>query len=178
MPPQRKKRKVIVLACLIAENIEEGAGGSFSLCAFCIAVQENIRDGCRNAGVLEDTGSCSGFRARNDCPLCDIGRNQNCRDTHTQIIEIKWCPGIRGRCLCLIVVWCAIGRSHMVVDSAMLVIDDQQRCAVPDSRISVDGVVYPGDEFLAFLHVVIGMLVRSQNLSPSRASWAVVAVLY
>src|SRR5665213_3755106 len=63
----------------------------------------------------------------------------------------------------------------MVVDPAMLVIDDQQCCAVPDSRISVDGVVYAGDEFLAFLHIVIGMLVRRQNLSASGAFMVVVA---
>src|SRR5579864_1873636 len=63
----------------------------------------------------------------------------------------------------------------MVVDPAMLVIDDQQCCAVPDSRISVDSVIYAGDEFLAFLHVVIGMLVRSQNLSASGAFMVVVA---
>ena len=65
----------------------------------------------------------------------------------------------------------------MVVDAAVLVIDDQQRCAIPDVGVRLDRHVRLGDKFLAFLYVVVGMLVGSENLSASRSFMVVVAGL-
>src|SRR5262249_52818394 len=50
-------------------------------------------------------------------------------------------------------------RRNVVVDAAVLVVNDEQRSTLPEIGILLDGVVYLRDEELTGLHVVIRMLV-------------------
>src|SRR6267142_9910 len=57
----------------------------------------------------------------------------------------------------------------MVVEAAVLVIDDQQQRALPQIGVGADDVVDHGDKALAGLDVVVGMLVAGQYLTSAGA---------
>ena len=57
----------------VSEKIQERIGGGFPFCAFRVAVEEMLGDGCGYAGVLKDSGVCAGFGAGNDCSPLDVG---------------------------------------------------------------------------------------------------------
>ena len=53
----------------------------------------------------------------------------------------------------------------MVVDAAVLVVDDEQGCVGPEFGVVADGVVDGGDELLAGADVVVGMLVAGDEFA-------------
>ena len=53
----------------------------------------------------------------------------------------------------------------MIVDSAVLVVDDEECGVGPEVRVGADGVVDLGDELLAGADVVVGMLVAGDGLA-------------
>ncbi len=55
-------------------------------------------------------------------------------------------------------------RRYMIVDAAVLVINNQQRGAFPEVGVLVNGIVNGRDEELPRLHIVIGMLVGGELL--------------
>src|SRR5580765_4348384 len=85
-----KEWKIGVGPFYISEEIKERAGGGFAFCAFRVAVEEMLSHSCRDGGMLEDSGACSGLRAWNNSSPRNVRGYKNCWHTDTQIVEIKW----------------------------------------------------------------------------------------
>src|SRR6185437_15357304 len=98
------------------------------------------------------------------------GRNENCRYTNTETIKLKGEAGhIGGSVGSLETVRRATRRNHVIVEAAMLVIDDQQRGALPKIRNGADLVIDLADEVISGQHMMIGVLIISQNLAAARS---------
>src|SRR5258708_24348616 len=85
---------------------------------------------------------------------------QHSRNTHAQAREIK--GRIKGDAVVgpNLDVWVhSGGRRHVIVESAVLVVDDHEQSGVADLGVSPNGLENGLDEGFAFLHIVIGVLV-------------------
>ena len=99
------------------------------------------------------------LRARHHGAPGNIGRDKNGRHTHPKTVKVERCSGSRFICQGTLTVRFTSRGHDVVVDSAVLVIDDQHRGRFPKLLFCADGVVSVGDESFALLHVVIGVLV-------------------
>ncbi len=99
--------------------------------------------------------------ARYDDVLGNPRGDKDGRDPHTEAIKRERRTGFslvrgsnkRG------VVGRAVRRYHMIIDSAVLVVDNQKRRALPKLLVVKNRVVHIIDENFAVLHVVIWVLV-------------------
>src|SRR5262249_8378632 len=99
------------------------------------------------------------LRARYNSSSSDIRRYENRGYSHTKTIEPKRHSSPGGRCLCGVTIAAhARGRRHMIVQSAMFVIDNEKCSIFPDWTGS-NRVVNHGDKTLACLNVVIRVLI-------------------
>ena len=83
-----------------------------------------------------------------------MGRHQNCRHAHTEAIESEVdlsVPQVVGRN-------CRGGR-HMVIESAVFVVEDYEQRAVPQFFPGAYPVVHVSDQPVAVTDVVRGMLI-------------------
>src|SRR6516225_3173183 len=87
--------------------------------------------------------------------LLRVCRNNDCGHARSEKIEVKtWKPPVPTA------VWRdCVFREHVVEDTPMLVIDDDEHGARPDFRIATDGLVNAVDEVLARVNVRIRMLI-------------------
>src|SRR5438046_9660217 len=92
--------------------------------------------------------------AEDDCALRNPRRNQYRRNTHPQAVKLKTKHRI-GRKF----IRGASGWRHVVVNSTMLVVNNQQRTALPELLIGSDRLVHRLDEALAHMHATISVLV-------------------
>src|SRR5438309_10441164 len=93
--------------------------------------------------------------AEDDCALRNPRRNQYRRNTHPQAVKLKTKHRI-GRKF----IRGASGWRHVVVNSTMLVVNNQQRTALPELLIVSDRLVHRLDEAFANMDVTIREQVR------------------
>src|SRR4029077_20987593 len=107
----------------------------------------------------------------------NVGRDENGRHANAQAVKFERLARssfVRGR---RVTIRLTCRRHYVVVDSAVLVVDDQERSRFPKLLVGTNGVIRIGDESLTLLHVVIGVLVRSKYLAAAWARMIVIARL-
>ena len=85
-------------------------------------------------------------------------RDENRGHAHAKAIERKRHSGTSVIGGCRELVLRTRGRNNVIVNSSVLVIDDQQRGVRPQWRV-LDRLVDGRDEDLTMLHIVVGMLI-------------------
>src|SRR5207237_8815652 len=96
--------------------------------------------------------------------MWDPRRNKNCGYPYSQPIELELHPRTsvvgQGRKF----IRSARRRHDVVVNTSMLVINDQQRCTSPHFRVSLDPHVHLADQKLPRLDVMLWMLITGPFL--------------
>src|SRR6266700_6153472 len=100
--------------------------------------------------MLEGTPVRWVFRTRHHCIPRDVRRNQDCRYANPKPVKFEFQP--RNTCGCR-----PSGKSvrnacrwyNVIIEPAMLIIDNQQRRSFPEIRDSTDMVIDTGNEFFA-----------------------------
>ena len=139
------------------EAVEKCVGGDLAWRASGVIADEEFSDGGGNAGVLEDVVDDRAAR--------DPRRDEDGGHADAEAIEGEGIGCAGGAGLGDEAVGRAGGRRDVIVDAAVLVIDDQQRRVGPELRVLADGVVDGGDELLAGANVMVGMLIVGDDFS-------------
>jgi len=150
----------------IPEQIEKRQCGLLARGSIVVRAYVLRRDRPWDGRVFKHAAIGRVLRARHNGSFRDPGRDQNRRDPHAEAIERECRAGSgvrRGRDERG--VRCASGWRNVIVNTPMLVINDQQRGAQPQRFILKDSVVNGSDKNLACLNIVIGMLVRCEQLT-------------
>src|SRR6185312_16067147 len=153
----------------VAQKIKECLGILLAGCADVFA-QEAFGDGGRNSRMLKDALVGGILGAGDDGAPRNPGRDENCRYTNTETIKLKGEAGyVGGGIGSLEPIRRAAWRNHVIIEAAMLVIDDQQRGALPKLRNGADLVIDLPDEVISGQHMMIRVLIIGQNLAAARA---------
>src|SRR6185295_6286361 len=104
-------------------------------------------------------------RSRHYCPFRNPWRYGNRRHSNAESIELERKARSRGLSRSFEPIRRASGRRHMVINAAMLAISNQQQGVLPEIRIVTNRIVYRSDEGLAGQNVMIGVLIRSEQLA-------------
>lgn len=148
------------------EVAEEGVGVLLTHGPIARRELQKVRDGGWDAGVVEgvvDDGAGG-----------DPGRDEDGGDADAEAIEGE---GVEGSCVGGLGdeggIGRAGGRRYVVVDAAVLVVDDEQRRVRPERGVGADGVVDSRDELLAGAHIVVGMLIVGDLFAAAVGCWVV-----
>src|SRR6185437_8926860 len=164
-----KEYALVIRAQRVAQKIKECLGILLADSADVFA-QEVFGDGGRNRSMLKDALVGGILGAGDDGAARNPGRNENCRYTNAQPIELKRQAGyVGGGIGSLEPIRRAAWRNHVIVEAAMLVVDNQQRGALPKLRNGADLVIDLADEVISGQHMMIGVLIISQNLAAARS---------
>src|SRR5262249_55711280 len=164
-----KHRAIAIRSHPIRKQVKKSTGGLLAWRAVVVLNLKRPHQVCRNAAMLEVSPVDRVFRS------CDQGAPGNPwlygdrRHAHAQPVEGEWRARSGGFCGSDEAIRRASRRRHMVINAAVLVISDQQQGALPESGVLTNRVVDRSDERLARQHVVIGMLVRGDQLAAAVA---------
>jgi hypothetical protein len=137
---------------------EESIGIEFALRTRNIGKLEELTDRGRDAGVLESIvdDRAGGYPGRDE-----DGGNPNTEAIKRKCVECTGIGGLRDEGG----VRRAGGRWNVVVDTAVFVVDQENRGVGPKIGIGADGVVHLGDELLTGADIVVRMLVAGDGLA-------------
>ncbi len=139
------------------EMVEEGVRDFLAGRTCIVGADEEVGDGGGDGGVLEDVVD--------DRAFLHPGRDENRRDADAEAVEVE---GVEGASVCGLgdeAVGRAGGWGDVIVDAAVLVVDDEDGGAGPECGIAADLVVDGGDELFAGADVVVGMLVAGDGFA-------------
>ena len=123
--------------------------------------------------MFEDASINRVFGAGHNRSPLDIRRHEDCGYTDPQPIKLKFqsrdpsCGGCSGKAI-----WRAGRRNDVIIEPAMLIVDNQQRGTLPKFRVDADCVIDLRNEVFAFQHVMVGMLIAGEQLPASRTGWS------
>ena len=149
------------------EIIQKSVGGNLSWRTVGIRADEEVGESAGDRCVLEDFVDDSSWR--------DPWRDKDGGHADAEPVEVERVGRAGGVGLRDEAVRRAGGRRNVIVDAAVLVVDDEDRGVRPEVRVLADCVVDRGDELFSGADVVVGMLIGLAMSSPvpSGASWSV-----